>query len=608
MHKFSKYTDQLDVDLYEMRLHKNQLVYIRKDLANSLLQKQSSSISTYYQILMGEMMIISAREHFDPTNAESVYLTLVNGCNVPPHKLSSNNSRGFSLESDKRLKPILEKALEYPNTESNENIIRILEPYIAWKSVKNQTGTMRNNLNKAVKTPFTNEYGDELCGFKFLVAKQTNLRFNYSNVALINIPKMYNHAISCPKGRVLVWGDFEQSDLRIAYNLLLRTKENSKIMDEAKDKYEGIARLLALANNEEFSVDKFKEERPLYKETVLATIYGKEGSGSERAMDIIKKMKVFLNSCPRYKEFLRRIYLNIALGKPIILTGYFGHEEIREVGFDLKADIDFCLNSPNQTGTSELIILLVNAILDTFYSLGYTEDQIYVYYVRHDEPIFVMDECVLEDAWVFKQYEDIFVDNWTPLKMSFEAGYIYKEPNEGLMNKMKNSVTLNKDKITLISRDESQDIEEYYPIADVMTFGVNTMTYTDNGVQKTIVGIYNDTDKTFGIITLATTDRYAIYNTVQNCILQNEEDYIKRNYSDILIFSPFEEQATFSENGSFIKNSCNLNEHLFKNIYKKSVILSKFVISKSTKPELHQKILDSNKEWINNIKGVEFHG
>ena len=83
------------------------------------------------------------------------------------------------------------------------------------------------------------------------------------------IPKDYAKFISVEEGYFLAWGDFAQADLRIAYNLLLRNEENYGLMASVTDKYEGIARLVADANNEPFDYEKFKAERNLYKVYVL---------------------------------------------------------------------------------------------------------------------------------------------------------------------------------------------------------------------------------------------------------------------------------------------------------------------------------------------------
>ena len=65
-----------------------------------------------------------------------------------------------------------------------------------------------------------------------------------------------------------------------------------------------------------------------------------------------------------------------------------------------------------------------------FYELGYTEDDVSVYMVRHDEPVFKVKETAKKDLWVFKQATDIIVDNWVPLRIDFSPGYYYREIDE----------------------------------------------------------------------------------------------------------------------------------------------------------------------------------
>lgn len=77
---------------------------------------------------------------------------------------------------------------------------------------------------------------------------------------------------------------------------------------------------------------------------------------------------------------------------PFAVKSYFGHEEIINVDSYDRNPLFKALNTPIQAGTSEVVILTVNKILDMFYELGYTEDDVSVYMVRHDEPVFKVKE------------------------------------------------------------------------------------------------------------------------------------------------------------------------------------------------------------------------
>lgn len=368
-------TDIPDVELYESRLRAPGYIYLNKEKASKLLVYQDVCRVSCYNLAKIVMKANSSnryRELSDDMVCD--YLLEVERC--PEYKILSNkNKRGYSIESKSVLMPLLQ----------NGYAREFLEPFIEFKSLKKQCSTIRNMIAGLVSDDTVNEEGQAIERLAYKVNVQTNLRFNYNNFDIVTIPHIYNSCVSVPKGKILVWADFDQSDLRIAYNLFLRDKNNAKIMDACDDKYEGMARLVAAVNNEPFDLDKFKKERDLYKVHVLKTIYGGQPAGTEEERQFIKKLQNFLNTCPRYVEYKKRLDDKCALGLPLQINSYFGHTEIYNIGYNKSSAVNFGLNSPNQTGTSEIMVLTVNTILNKFYELGYTQDQVDIYYVRHDE-------------------------------------------------------------------------------------------------------------------------------------------------------------------------------------------------------------------------------
>ena len=157
---------------------------------------------------------------------------------------------------------------------------------------------------------------------------------------------------------------------------------------------------------------------------------------------------------------------------PFAVKSYFGHEEIINVDSYDRNPLFKALNTPIQAGTSEVVILTVNKILDMFYELGYTEDDVSVYMVRHDEPVFKVKETAKKDLWVFKQATDIIVDNWVPLRIDFSPGYYYREVDEDLQKEMQQSYEENADKIEYFESDEENNGEEYYPISPILNMSI----------------------------------------------------------------------------------------------------------------------------------------
>jgi len=373
----------------------------------------------------------------------------------------------------------------------------------------------------------------------FRAEQKQNLRFNYNNTDIISIPYEYTASFAVPEDEIMAWGDFAQSDLRIVFNLLLRDEFNGPIMDKYADKYEGMAAILAAWAGEEHNHDKFLEERELYKVNVLSGIYGQEHGNTPEDQAFISRLQKYLKTCPRYQEYRKRIKDCYELGLPIQVTGYFGHEEIITRPTE-KDTLNKALNTPAQTGTSEIVILTCNAILDKFYSLGYTSDDISLYITRHDEPIFRFKKHVLKDTWVFNDASTIMVDDWTPLRLDFSYGTYYGTEDPVITQQVRDVYDANADKYSVY--EPSKERVDYVPALPVRKLYVSTEVVG----EQTIICIYcKDSNK--AAYFLADTNVQEEVDAVvrEKCMTTSEDWGLK--YRGVMIYTTGYREDAFAD-------------------------------------------------------------
>lgn len=294
-----------------------------------------------------------------------------------------------------------------------------LTQYMAHRSMKSKRDSLRKLVEGCKNSVAKDRYGRDLAKIPFIASEQVNRRFNYKNYDIISqIPKSEASMIGVEDGYFLAWGDFAQSDFRVAYNLFMRSPENDEIMNRYEDKYEALARIVSKSLGREFDLDKFKTDRKLYKKLTLATVYGMADSGVPEENEFIQMFSQFLSTCDKYVEYRKRISDNSLMQTPIRITSYFGYDQYAMPDSRNADKLMYdALNMPNQTGTSELVILTVNSILETARECGLSEDQFGLYLTRHDEPIFRIKEDAMEYLWILKKHSTILVDDWTPLRM-----------------------------------------------------------------------------------------------------------------------------------------------------------------------------------------------
>jgi hypothetical protein len=543
MLKFTRSSD-LSLELYEQRINAKNYILVDKEKMQSAWKYEKSRMETNGS-LARRTMKANAAYGYSELSKEAVLSYLVSIEKCPPTSFKKKGVESASIDMKKVLAPLY--AIGFAK--------EFLGYYMIYSSLKSKCGRIEGTMKCLYSAGEKDRNGKDLYRLNFTVSQQENLRFNYKDQDLISIPKEYGKSFTVEDGYVLAWGDFASSDWRIAYNTLVRDERNAEIMDAYDDKYEGIARVVAKYYNEEFDLEKFKQERNLYKVYVLAAVYGQRKGDTPAAQVFISKFAKYLESCPRYMEYYTRIVNRCELGLPIPVTGYFGFDQF--VPFDprfKKDTINKSLNTPVQTGSSQIVILTCNEILNRFYELGYTEDDISIYIVRHDEPIFKISERAMKDTWIFNQASEIIVDNWTPLALSFNFGYNYLEEDQDLEDYVKAVYRDNMHKIDTFTPDK--DVEPYWPVAETFTVHVGIAEVDD----KTIVSIYQAKTRLAATMLLDTTNAEDIYNRVKAKLQEYEEEVFDKGYRGVVVYTELAKEEFFN-NVMFFKVTNVQDQH-----------------------------------------------
>jgi hypothetical protein len=406
MQYYTAKKDLVDVDLYEERLNRTGEIYVDLIGIGMYSQQQLCRASTLRRLCMKHMNLHSVLG-YSSLCSESVrdYLKKTEG--VPQKSFKKKGVSGESIDKKKVLEPLLK----------NGYAPDFLKLYIEHQESKSRSSSMSLLYNRHSRSEKIRGWEGLLTPIPFTANRNVNLRFNYSDENLISFPRDMTGVIKAREGYVLAWGDFAQSDARIAYNLLLRDDTNIEYIRAFPDDiYAGFANWVrefqrmelrqkldkAVAFREEVMRDsdrevgtasievnekmlaewkpfagfKNREEREVYKVYVLETIYGTRNHKVAEAAKFIDVLGRVLDSCPRYKKFWDDIKRRAAFGVPLRVQCYMGHVE-HVAAFDgarLSETLFKCLNYPVQGGTSEIMIITVNRILDKFYEMGYTED------------------------------------------------------------------------------------------------------------------------------------------------------------------------------------------------------------------------------------------
>ena len=227
MHKFKK-TDSPDIELYENHLRKNGYIVYDQELMQKIWQYATAESTTRSQQAV-DTMLFKSGGRCCALSRDVILNYLLNFERCPEHYFSKKGMDGYSLDKNKVLMKL------YGNNYATE----FLDNYMEYKSLVSKCGKIRGILEGCNASCGTDRDGVSLKRIPYSVNQQKNLRYNYRDQDIIGIPKDYNACISVEDGYFLAWGDFAQSDFRIAYNLFMRSQQNDEIMNKYEDKYGG---------------------------------------------------------------------------------------------------------------------------------------------------------------------------------------------------------------------------------------------------------------------------------------------------------------------------------------------------------------------------------
>jgi len=411
----------LDIDGYEKAISSKCFIYVDRDMLLQGACEYKSRQASTEKVILNYMNYSSG---FQPLglNRNDIYNFLVDYEHCPSHYFKVRGKQGFSLDRGK----VLDKL--YANNYAHE----FLEMYNDMQSAKSISSKLKS-VAESCHSPLQLSDGSEIYKLSFEVSQQVNLRYNYKSCDIISqIPRDFVNSITVPEGYVLVWGDFAQSDFRVAYNCFMRSEESDRLMRRYDDKYEALYRMIYEKNGLKFDEAKFKENRAMYKQLVLATVYGTRSSTVKEENEAIKLITAFLMTCPNYVKYYK--FLQETSNIPLKLRSYFGYEQLRLPKYSASETVNDRLNAPVQTGTSELIINLVTSILKEARSRGLSEEDFGLYLTRHDEPIFYLKESCMDSIGWLHNFEDIVVDDWVLYPhVDFCFGRRYKNIDTKLM-------------------------------------------------------------------------------------------------------------------------------------------------------------------------------
>lgn len=436
------------------------------------------------------------------------------------------NVKSLSFDMTKVVKPLLARGV-FP---------QILEPYSSMRSFtsyRNFLTKLYENQSVSVKT---RNDGVIVRQYDYTVTQQENLRAYYKDIGVINIPKMFSDIITVPDtDKFIVWCDYPQADWRLAYNLFIRDSNNAKVMDSVEDAYMGAAMLV---EKEEFDKEAFSKSRSDYKVYTLKTFYNSRDNKS-----IVNKLRDFFLSCPRYRKYYRDLRSLHKFKLPIPCKSYFGYEQILPDNQYEDSFISKGMNTPIQTMTSHVVIETVFGVLERFYDLGYSKEDIDVYFVRHDEPIFLASKSILKDAWIFGDCSQIHIDGFSPIQLQFFFGYNYKIEDDHLSQVIASYCNSNKSRFH--SYEDAALDTSYSPTPSILS------GYADVQIQQGIpyaafyleegelIKVYPVNSKTFEIaleegIALLLQEFPVNYFYLENAITT---DIIKVNHTLVKLFA-----------------------------------------------------------------------
>ena len=448
---------------------------------------------------------------------------------VPDSMLRDRKTGNISLEQNK-----LTRAYERGFAQE------FISLYSYFTSVRAKSGLLASAVSKCDYSDVTSNDGAQLAKVTHNIKESANLRTYYSD---FNHQQLSEEALKSMK----------------AYNMTLRDASNIDVMFRCKDSYEGISKVV---EGDEFSSEKFKIERPLYKENTLATVYGAQSASSKEGTRVVNNMKNYLNTLPVYNEFKHRIEKRIDTGLPVSVRTYFGNTITINSEKNAKGILDAALNAPSQTGTSEIVIACANAIMDRFAERGITQENggIYLYLNRHDELIFLIKDEHLAHCDIFQDCQDILVDDWMPLRIEFSYSDNYIIPNE-YIDRLCKSCYKDLEPIDVQSLiDTAKDSEFFIPCEDTLRLCIGV----SRGNGRSVLSFYNLDSEKMTYHEVGSVDKNDLVSAVCKIIGSKKNDLLNNDITAVLVYTDLLLQDQSVMSGLPIVFKVNYNDSIYR--------------------------------------------
>lgn len=437
-------TKKVDRELFELKMKETGYIYVDANKFKKTCSRfKASSKSKEYELEFKMQLYHPTHSYFMQNNREGI-IKMLELLGAPMGKLVDKNDK-VSLNMEEKIKPLL---LGLKNgtikcSKDTDKLIDFLETFIDYKSTASKAnGALKKLNNNFELSDIENKFGKQLSKIHFNLMQAVTGRYYTSNDNIQGYALNYVKSFCVPKGRLLVSIDFAQIDLRVAENLFLKNKSNAEIFDSCDDKYEALVRAIDAQAGRQFDLSEFKANRPAYKEMALACMYGSKSMGNRMGdSNVVKVLEDFYAQCDPLNA-IKFIGMSLWMNEQdVMIEDYFGYirdisydEILAEPGNSVSAKINRAsskiINTPVQTTSASIMPIVTLSILDKFKELGYSDKDVKIYMNRHDEIVFDIDEKVMEDIWVFKDHEKIYVDDWDELKIEIEFYDYYKEKNE----------------------------------------------------------------------------------------------------------------------------------------------------------------------------------
>lgn len=449
---------------YLKLLRSSDKIYIDKNRLEFFYRDCAFESEKYRELTRLNLRIESAGKYLTLSKESIIDYLYDTGVDMQK-RFRNRKVKGDSLDMKKVIDPLLEAGIA-------TSILSEYKMHRTYTSYTNFLRKMRERSSLALQL----ESGRLVVPYETHVNERQNLRAYYEDLSVVSIPKIASSMITTnSEDKYIAWVDYPQADFKFAYNLFLKTPENMIEMSKHKDSYEGIA---SLVEKDKFNLEAFKENRKEYKVNALSVLYNSSVNAA-----VPNALRDYYKTIPKYRQLLEDLDILQKFMVPIPCTSYFGYEQFLPENKIRDSFISKGLNTPVQTFTSEVIIATVFGVLERFWELGYTKDDINIYFVRHDEPLFIFSKKILRDAYIFKDCSEIFIEGFTPIHLDFFYGKYYKEEDEYITNEINKVCESN---THLLHHYEGGEIHEYNPLPSCAHLAVNILKR-----DEYILEIYN---------------------------------------------------------------------------------------------------------------------